>query len=184
MDGPEVRFARERVVRIGGEDTPILVEGTTPGQVAISVIGDDEVLGERVQLDSNWWPGQPLWKGTVDGEDVAVQVRPVLNGYELSYRGTCLIAHVFTRREAELAALMPEKVPADMSKFLICPMPGLLKHVHVSVGDSVQVGDQLVVVEAMKMENMLRAERDAKVKAINAAAGDSLAVDEVIIEFE
>ena len=79
---------------------------------------------------------------------------------------------------------MPEKVPADMSKFLLCPMPGLLKHVHVSVGDKVQAGDQLAVVEAMKMENMLRAERDATVKAVNAEAGDSLAVDEVIIEFE
>ena len=142
------------------------------------------MLGERIQLESSWWPGQALWKGTVDGEDVAVQVRPTLNGYELSYQGTTLVAYVFTRREAELVALMPEKVPADMSKFLLCPMPGLLKQVHVAEGDNVQAGDQLCVVEAMKMENMLRAERDATVKSVNAGPGDSLAVDEVIIEFE
>ena len=184
MDGPEIRFARERVVRIDGEDTDILVEGTSPGQISISWIDEDEVLGERVQLESNWWPGQPLWKGTVDGEEVAVQVQPVLNGYELSYQGTTLTAHVFTHREAELVALMPEKIAPDMSNFLLCPMPGLLKHVHVAVGDKVQAGDQLAIVEAMKMENMLRAERDAVVKSVNAAAGDSLAVDEVIIEFE
>ncbi len=184
MDGPEIRFARERVVRIDQQDTNILVEGASAGQISISWIDDDEILGERILLESNWWPGQALWKGTVDDEEVAVQVRPILNGYELSYQGTTLIAHVFTRREAELVAMMPEKVPADTSKFLLCPMPGLLKQVHVAVGDEVQAGDQLAVVEAMKMENLLRAERDATVKSVNAAAGDSLAVDEVIIEFE
>ena len=109
MDGPEIRFARERVVRIDHEDTNILVEGASPGQISISWIDEDEILGERVQLESNWWPGQALWKGTVDGEEVAVQVRPVLNGYELSYQGTTLVAHVFTHREAELVAMMPEK---------------------------------------------------------------------------
>lgn len=184
MDGPEVRFARERVVQIGGEKTNILVESAAPGQVAVSQIGDDEVIGERVQLESTWWPGEPLWKGAVDGFEVAVRVRPVLNGYELSYQGTTLTAHVYTVREAELAALMPEKTPPDMSKFLVCPMPGLLKQVHVVAGDKVEAGDPLVVVEAMKMENMLRAERDATVKKVNGEAGASLAVDEVIIEFE
>lgn len=184
MDGPEVTFTRERIVRIDKQNTNILVESSAPGQVAVSVIGSDDVIGERVQLESTWWPGEPLWKGSVDGYQVAVRVRPVLNGYELSYQGTTLTAHVFTVREAELAALMPEKIPADMSRFLLCPMPGLLKHVHVAVGDKVEAGDQLVVVEAMKMENMLRAERNGTVKAINAATGDSLAVDEVIIEFE
>jgi propionyl-CoA carboxylase alpha chain len=184
MDGPEIYFTRERVVCIDNENTRILVEGNTPEQVAVSWIDDDEVLSERVQIESNWMPGQPLWKGTIDDVEAAVQVRPVLNGYELSYQGTSLIAHVYTRREADLIALMPEKVPADMSKFLLCPMPGLLKHVNVAAGDKVQVGDQLAVVEAMKMENMLRAERNATIKSVNAAAGASLAVDEIIIEFE
>ena len=167
-----------------GTVTRILVESSAIGQVSISHIDDDEILGERMELESEWWAGQALWKGTVDGYEVAVHVRPVLNGYELSYQGTTLTAHVFTRREAELVALMPEKIPADMSRFLLCPMPGLLKHVHVSVGDKVQVGDQLAVVEAMKMENMLRAERNATVKAVNAQPGSSLAVDQVILEFE
>ncbi len=184
MDGPEVRFARERVVQMNGSEAQILVESAGVGQVAVSVIGDDEVLGERVQLESDWWPGQPIWKGTVDGEPVAVQVRAMLNGYELSYQGTTVEARVYTRREAMLAALMPEKAVADMTKLVVSPMPGLLKQLHVAVGDKVQAGDQLAIVEAMKMENMLRAEREATVKSVNAAAGDSLAVDEIIIEFE
>jgi propionyl-CoA carboxylase alpha chain len=86
-------------------------------------------------------------------------------------------------REAELAALMPEKVAADMSKYLLCPMPGLVKAVLVAEGAKVQAGDNLAVVEAMKMENILKAERDGEVKKINAKAGDSLAVDAVILEF-
>ena len=78
---------------------------------------------------------------------------------------------------------MPEKVPADMSKFLLCPMPGLIKAVLVAQGAKVQAGDNLAVVEAMKMENILKAERDGEVKKVNAKAGDSLAVDAVILEF-
>jgi len=111
-------------------------------------------------------------------------VRPVLNGVSLSYRGIQAPVYVYTEREAELAALMPEKIVADMSKYLLCPMPGLVKDIHVSVGQSVQAGDSLAVVEAMKMENILRAERDGVVKTVNAKPGDSLAVDEVILEFE
>jgi propionyl-CoA carboxylase alpha chain len=184
MNGPEFRFARERVVMIDGAPTPVVVEGGGGVPVSVSLIGEDEVLGERVQLDSDWWPGQPVWVGTVGEDEVAVQVRPILNGYQLSWRGTSVRAHVYTRREAEFAALMPEKQPADLTKVLLCPMPGLVKQIHVAEGAEVQAGDPLVVVEAMKMENVLRAERDGRVKAVKAAAGDSLAVDAVIIEFE
>ncbi len=184
MDGPEIRFASERVVRIGDSETHILVEGMSPLDVSVSLIGDDGVLGERIQLESDWWPGQTLWKGLVDDSPVAVQVRPLLNGYDLSYRGSRAKAYVFTRREAELAALMPVKLPPDTSKFLLCPMPGLIKQVHVEAGAEVQPGDPLAVVEAMKMENLLRAERQSVVKSVKAAAGDSLGVDDVIIEFE
>jgi propionyl-CoA carboxylase alpha chain len=112
-----------------------------------------------------------------------VQVRPILNGCTLSYRGVQVAAHVFTQREAALASMMPEKAAADMSKYLLCPMPGLVKAVHVEEGHDVKAGDSLAIVEAMKMENILRAERDGKVKAVRAKAGDSLAVDAVIIEF-
>ena len=184
MNGPEVRFARERVVMINDTAVPIQVEGKSSASVAISIIDDDGVLGERVQIESAWWPGQPLWSGYVDDEEVAVTVRPLLNGCELAYRGVRARAFVFTRREAELMALMPVKEAADTSKLLLCPMPGLVKSINVEQGAKVQAGDALAVVEAMKMENILRAERDATVKAVKAAPGDSLAVDEVIIEFE
>ena len=183
MNGPEFRFSRERVVLIDGEPTPVVVEGGAGLQVSVSMIEDD-IIGERVEIDSNWWPGQPVWVGTVDGYEVAVQVRPILNGYQLSWRGTTVRAHVYTRREAELAALMPEKHPPDMTRFLLCPMPGLVKQINVEEGADVQAGDALAIVEAMKMENVLRAERDGRVKAVKASPGDSLAVDAVIIEFE
>ena len=90
---------------------------------------------------------------------------------------------VYTESEAALASLMPEKAAADTSKLLLCPMPGLVKAIHVKVGEEVKAGDALAVVEAMKMENVLRAERDGAVKKVNAKAGDSLAVDAVILEF-
>ena len=112
-----------------------------------------------------------------------MQVRPILNGYELAYRGVRAKAYVYTEREAMLAALMPEKAAPDTSKLLLCPMPGLVKAIHVSQGQEVKAGEALCVVEAMKMENILRAERDAMVKSIKAKAGDSLAVDAVIMEF-
>ena len=112
-----------------------------------------------------------------------MQVRSISNGYRLSHRGVTLDAHVYTEREAELVMLMPEKVAPDTSKKLLCPMPGLVVAIHVGEGAEVKVGDALAIVEAMKMENILRAERDGVVKKINAKAGDSLSVDAVIMEF-
>ena len=151
--------------------------------------GDDAVLvrfdetGHAHRLQANWVPGQPAWLGLIDEEMVAVQVRPILNGFALSHAGVTVEARVFTRREAELFALMPEKKVADTSKFLLCPMPGLVKALYVAEGQDVKAGDPLAMVEAMKMENVLRAERDVTIKSIKAKEGDSLAVDAVIIEF-
>ena len=102
----------------------------------------------------------------------------------LRYRGADLKMIVLTPRRAELAAMMPEKLAADTSKMLLCPMPGLIVNMNVEVGDEVQDGQALCTVEAMKMENVLRAERKGVVSKINAAIGDSLAVDEIILEFE
>ncbi len=133
---------------------------------------------------SSWTPGQPVFAGKVDGKVVNLLVRAIPNGVTLAYRGIATTAHVYTRREAELAALMPVKAAADTGKKLTCPMPGLVKSIAVSVGQEVKAGEALCVVEAMKMENVLRAERDGKVKSIAAKAGDSLAVDAVIMEFE
>jgi propionyl-CoA carboxylase alpha chain len=139
--------------------------------------------GRKVEVRSDWKPGDPLWRGTVDGADIAVQVRPILNGYALSHAGVAVDARVYTRREAELAALMIEHKGADGSRFLLCPMPGLVKAIAVKVGQEVKAGEQLCIVEAMKMENVLNAERDATVKTILCKEGDSLAVDAVIMEF-
>ena len=125
----------------------------------------------------------PVWHGIIDGEEVSVQVRRISNGYRLSHRGVSVDAHVYTLREAELVKLMPKKVAADTSKKLLCPMPGLVVALHVGEGAEVKAGDALAIVEAMKMENILRAERDGTVKKINAKPGDSLSVDAVIMEF-
>jgi len=116
-------------------------------------------------------------------QEIAVQTRPILNGYALSHAGVSVEARVFTRREAELAALMIEHKGASGSNALLCPMPGLVKAINVKVGQEIKTGEPLCIVEAMKMENVLSAERDARVKAILCKEGDSLAVDAVIMEF-
>lgn len=183
MDGTPVRFANTRVVILGKTSQRVHVEGSLGGPVKVTLLDDDDNVEDTLELASKWWPGDAVWSGVVRNKDVSVQVRPILNGYDLSYRGIHVPARVYTIREAELAALMPAKEGADTSKLLLCPMPGLVKSISVSVGDEVKAGDPLAVVEAMKMENVLRAERDGKVSKINADAGDSLAVDDVIMEF-
>jgi len=113
-----------------------------------------------------------------------MKVGKISGGFRLRLRGADLKVHVRTPRQAELAKLMLEKLPPDTSKFLLCPMPGLVAKIMVEVGDEVQEGQALATVEAMKMENILKAERKGVVKAIKANAGVSLKVDEVIMEFE
>ena len=111
------------------------------------------------------------------------EIRPILNGWRVDHSGVSVEVRVYTRREGELARLMPEKKAADTSKVLLCPMPGLVKAIYVEVGAELKAGDPLAMVEAMKMENVLRAERDVTVKALKCKEGDSLAVDAVIMEF-
>jgi propionyl-CoA carboxylase alpha chain len=183
MSGKPVRFAGRRIVRLGDDTRALDVTGGGDDPVYATLVKGDGTSGVTLDIASPWWPGQPVWQGRVAGKTIAVEVRPLLNGYVLAYRGISVPVHVFTTREAELAALMPVKSAADMSKFLLCPMPGLVKAIHVTEGADVKAGDALAVVEAMKMENILRAERDGKVKAVKASAGDSLAVDAVILEF-
>jgi propionyl-CoA carboxylase alpha chain len=173
----QVRFELKRVVVMGGARIELELE---PRRDGVSVLFAD---GRKAEVRSEWKPGDPLWCGTIDGADIAVQARPILNGYALSHAGVAVDARVFTRREAELAALMIERKDADGSRFLLCPMPGLVKAIAVKVGQDVKAGEQLCIVEAMKMENVLTAERDATVKAILCKEGDSLAVDTVIMEF-
>ena len=184
MTNGSVMFAKRRVVDIGGVRQHIEVSGTDHTQLSVSFLGDDGTPGQSVAVNSTWKAGEPVWRGEVGGKRVAVQVRPILNGATLSYRGIQSPVYVYTEKEAELVSLMPVKAAADMSKFLLCPMPGLVKAINTDVGREVKAGDALAVVEAMKMENILRAERDGVVKSVNAKPGDSLAVDAVILEFE
>ncbi|MFA5948665.1 MAG: acetyl/propionyl/methylcrotonyl-CoA carboxylase subunit alpha [Hyphomicrobium sp.] len=183
MSGGLVKFAKRRVVTIGGVGHHVEIMGLLGNPLHVSFLGEDGKVIETISAMSAWAGGDPLWRGDVGAKKVAVQVRPILNGLMLSYRGIQSAVYVYTEREAQLAALMPVKAAADMSKFLLCPMPGLVKAIHVEVGQEVKAGDALAVVEAMKMENILKAERDATVKKINAKPGDSLAVDAVILEF-
>jgi propionyl-CoA carboxylase alpha chain len=182
MSGQEVRFAKRRVVKIGNAERRLDVAGGG-GKPFLIAFGDGAGRARTLEIVSGWWPGEAVWNGRVGAEEICVQVTPILNGYELAWRGISLPVWVYTTREAELAALMPSKAAADMSKFLVCPMPGLVKSLNVVEGQDVKAGDPLAVVEAMKMENILRADRDGVVKKINAKAGDSLAVDAVIMEF-
>ena len=140
--------------------------------------------GRTYQVETDWQPGQTLCVGTIDGEPMVVKTAFASAGARLRYRGADLKVQVLSPRHADLLALMPEKTPPDTSNLLLCPMPGLLVAVAVAVGDTVEDGQALCTVEAMKMENVLRAQRRAVVTAINAKPGDSLTVDAVIMEFE
>ena len=181
--GKSVRFAKRRVVAIAGERVEIEVAGTLGEPTYVSFLDGTDKVADTVEVVSAWWPGDPVWRGKVAGRSIAVQVRQLLNGFELAWRGLAVKAFVYTDREAAMVALMPAKVAADTSKLLLCPMPGLVKSIQVTVGQEVKAGDPLAVVEAMKMENILKAERDGVVKLVRAKAGDSLAVDAVILEF-
>ena len=140
--------------------------------------------GTEVRVNGDWTPGQSLAHMTVNGKPLVLKVGKISGGFRIRSRGADLKVHVRTPRQAELARLMPEKLPPDTSRLLLCPMPGLIVKMNVAEGDEVQEGQALCTVEAMKMENILRAERKGVVKKINAAPGESLAVDDVIMEFE
>jgi len=128
--------------------------------------------------------GGTLAELSINGNQHAVKVTPVIGGYLLRLRGVEQVVKVMNSRIAELSDLMPDKLPTDTSKFLLCPMPGLVVSIMVSEGDIIEEGQSLAMVEAMKMENVLRAEKPGKVSKISVAEGDSLAVDEIIMEFE
>jgi len=173
-----VRFERDRAVMLDRTRLDVQVE---EGDVGLLV--RFEATGHAHLCSSDWAPGQALWLGTIDSEEICVQLRAILNGYALSHRGFSVAARVYTRREAALAALMPQKVRPSSTRRLVCPMPGLVRAVHVAVGQEVKAGEALCTVEAMKMENVLQAVEDGVVKSINVEVGESLAVDAVIMEF-
>ncbi len=177
MTGRSVTRESQRAVWLGSSEVPLEVK-RADGVITV------RLPSQPVRhLQSDWKPGDPIWNGTIDGKPVAVQVRPIPNGFALSYRGIETRAYVYTASEAAYARLMPVKKAADTGKQVLCPMPGLVVSIAVKEGQEVKAGETVAVVEAMKMENVLRAEIDGTVKKINAKPGDSLAVDAVILEF-
>jgi len=182
LAGRPVVFEHQRVVRLGDRALPCEVDRAAGGFIVTFLDSEGCPAGTH-ELRSGWKPGEPVWNGVFDDEAIAVQVRLRLNGVALAHRGVAADALVYTRREAALAALMPVKEQAGAGKQLLCPMPGLVVSIAVTAGQEVKAGEALAVVEAMKMENVLRAERDATVAKVLAKAGDSLAVDAVILEF-
>jgi propionyl-CoA carboxylase alpha chain len=153
------------------------------GAIAVRLVGAGGKVGAAHHLISHWKPGDPVWQGTIDGVSVAVQVRPLSNGIRLTHQGVETVVHVYTETEAASARLMPVIPPSDTGKKLLCPMPGLVVSIAVSEGQEVKAGESLAVIEAMKMQNVLRAEQDGTVKKIHAIAGATLAVDALILEF-
>ncbi len=166
-----------RLNKEGNEHHPVVARPVAGGYHV-------EYAGKSYEIKSDWKLGESLFNGTVNGEPFTLQVERHKTKYSLFHWGTRADFMVMSARAAELLALMPEKLPPDLSKYLLSPMPGLLREVSVQVGQEVKAGEKLAVIEAMKMENILKAEQDCKVKKIVSSAGQSLAVDEVIIEFE
>ena len=177
LTGHEHVANRDWVVVVGDQQSTVSVELTESGYL-VSLGNLD------YQVETNWSLGEPLFKADVNGKDISVQVERSARGYRLLYRGAEINAQILSPKAAVLSAHMVYKAPADMSKFLLSPMPGLLVKMAVKEGQEVKEGEELAVVEAMKMENSLRAVQDGIVGKISAMEGGSLMVDEIILEFE
>ena len=178
MDNHERKVGSDWNVTVQGHSFDLVIEADKDG--ATVRFEDDSTL--RVKGD--WTPGDKLASMTINDAPLVMKVGKISGGFRIRTRGADVKVHVRTPRQAELARLMPEKVAPDTSKMLLCPMPGLIVKLDVAVGDEVQEGQALCTIEAMKMENILRAEKKGVVSKVNAGAGDSLAVDDVIMEFE
>ena len=177
LNGPVVP-PEARIVRLGGREHTIRFDGFEGGLIGYL----DE--GEGHEVIGRGRPGEPLFKGSIDGRARTVQIARLGRQWRLTTRGASHLADILPEHVALLSRHMIEKAPPDLSRYLICPMPGLLTALNVGVGDRVEAGQPLAVVEAMKMENILRAEKAGVVKKVDATPGDSLAVDAVILEFE
>ncbi|MDP9137248.1 MAG: acetyl/propionyl/methylcrotonyl-CoA carboxylase subunit alpha [Pseudomonadota bacterium] len=180
LRGFPARFTPHREVRLGQEWHAVEILEEDGSIVRLRHCG---LHGKERRVETSWRPGEPLFEGRVDGAVVAIQVNRLRSGYRLEHRGASVAAMVVGKRTAALMKLMPQKVTADTAKKLLCPMPGLVISIAVGEGQEIKAGETLAVVEAMKMQNVLRAERDGKVKRLRARPGDSLAVDAVIMEF-
>ncbi|MFD1197047.1 acetyl-CoA carboxylase biotin carboxylase subunit [Brucella gallinifaecis] len=178
LSSQDQSVATDWVITLGNHYIPIrIVEGE--GGTVINFTN-----GLSLPVASDWHPGNQLGSFTVDGKSIAVKILRSRTGWRLRWRGIDTIAHIRKPHVAELAKLMPVKLPPDTSKMLLCPMPGVITSVLVKDGETVEAGQPLATVEAMKMENLLRSERRTTVKRIATQEGASLAVDELIMEFE
>jgi propionyl-CoA carboxylase alpha chain len=175
-------LADERVVLLGSLRFDIVIEHAGKG-LDVRFTDEGKPQGDAIAIVSHWRPGEPVWHGACDGAPLAVHVRTTQNGVTLEHAGTAAEARVYSRREARAAALMHAKRPVDAGTQLRSPMPGVIVSIAVTPGQPVKTGDVLCVVEAMKMENVLRAERDGVVTNVHARAGDVVAVDAPIMEF-
>jgi propionyl-CoA carboxylase alpha chain len=182
LNGALVQRERRRAVWLDRDEIALDIIRESDG-IVVRFLEADGLIGHPHHLVSAWKPGDPVWQGTIDGHPVAMQVRAIPNGFRLAHQGFEVAVNVFTDSEAGAARLMPVGAKADTHKKLLCPMPGLVVSIAVSEGQEVKAGETLAVVEAMKMQNVLRAERDGTVKKIHAAAGATLAVDALILEF-
>tara|TARA_B110000908_G_scaffold23663_1_gene26971 strand:+ start:2254 stop:4299 length:2046 start_codon:yes stop_codon:yes gene_type:complete len=178
MDNHERKVGTDWNVALQGTSLNMVIDADRDGS---NVTFDD---GQCLRVTGDWMPGDQLAKMTVDGAPLILKVGKISGGFRIRTRGADMKVHVRTPRQAELALLMPEKVAPDTSKLLLCPMPGLVVKLNVEEGEEVEEGQALCTIEAMKMENILKAEKKGVVSKINASAGDSLAVDEIIMEFE
>ena len=160
----------KRRVKLSGQDQSLTVE-----------LPDENRAIQLQTLD--WRPGKPVFKGTLDGAAFTVQVAPAPEGFVIRHRAAKALVLVLTPRSAELHDKLPEKQAADTSKLVLSPMPGLVVSMDVAQGQQVREGEVVCVLEAMKMQNIIRAERDGVVKAVNAKGGDPVAADEVLVEF-
>ena len=178
MENHRRKLGTDWVVTIGKQEFPVTVKPEAVGH-QVSVGSEKSML-----VSSAWQTGQPHGHFRFNGRELSVKISTSPKGLRLRRRGMDVVAAVRSLRNAELAKLMLKKVAKDTSKLLLCPMPGLVRSIAVAVGDAVEPGQAVAVVEAMKMENVLRAERKAKVKRVAAKVGESLAVDQLIMEFE
>lgn len=173
--------------RIVGKDWVVQL-GKTEHRIFVDLEGDHIVTqvegGERMAVETDWLPGRSLSIFRLGDAVLAVKIDLSPSAIRLRWHGVDIVAQVRSPRVAELARLMPEKLPPDTSKMLLCPMPGVITSISVAEGDEVEAGQALATVEAMKMENILRAERKGRVAKVSVKAGDSLAVDEVILQFD
>ncbi|OYU34189.1 acetyl/propionyl/methylcrotonyl-CoA carboxylase subunit alpha [Novosphingobium sp. PASSN1] len=175
LSGHGAEYGTDWVVELGGEQIPVSVSDGASFHVEI---GDREV-----SVETDWRVGEPLFNAVIAGKARSLSVEKAGSGLKIATRGASHRVRVLTPRAAALARHMIPKVAPDMSKYLLCPMPGLIVSIAVKEGDKVEAGQQLATVEAMKMENILRAEKSGTIGKVNAKAGDSLAVDAVILEF-